>query len=136
MGAEVVGHRFGGPWTEIKLDAVQYYLQCYTKALAHIFDLYYIDAFAGSGDRTEEREVGGILEGRPIETVVETLDGSAKRALSISPAFHHFIFNETHPERLAALDAVRLAHPGRDIRIFSGDANHVLKDIFLAWGGP
>lgn len=51
-------HIFGGPWTEIKLDAVEYYLECYTRALKRVgFDLWYIDAFAGSGDREREREV-------------------------------------------------------------------------------
>jgi len=29
----MVDHPFGGPWTEIKLDAVQYCLECYAKAL-------------------------------------------------------------------------------------------------------
>ena len=49
-------HIFGGPWTEIKLDAVEYYLGCYTRALKQVdFDLWYIDAFAGSGDRENER---------------------------------------------------------------------------------
>jgi len=50
-------------------------------------DLWYIDAFAGSGDREAERQVGGIFEGREIETVIETLDGSARRALKIEPPF-------------------------------------------------
>ncbi len=48
----MVGHRYGGTWTELKLDAVTYYLECYTKALTHRrFILWYIDAFAGTGDR-------------------------------------------------------------------------------------
>jgi len=51
-------HTFGGPWTEIKLDAVEYYLKCYTKALKYAhFDLTYIDAFAGTGDRVADRLV-------------------------------------------------------------------------------
>jgi len=37
----MVDHPFGGPWTEIKLDAVQYYLECYAKALTpKKFDLW------------------------------------------------------------------------------------------------
>ncbi len=70
----MVEHSFGGPWTEIKLDAVEYYLECYTKALKHArFDLSYIDAFAGTGDREAERVVGGLFDGKPIETITETL---------------------------------------------------------------
>ena len=58
----MVDHDFGGPWTEIKLDAVEYYLECYTKALKRVgFDLTYIDAFAGTGSRDVEREVGAEL---------------------------------------------------------------------------
>src|ERR1700737_479625 len=78
----MVEHLFGGPWTEIKLDAVQYYLECYAKALTpKKFDLWYIDAFAGTGDRVETRKVGGLLEGIPESTVTETLAGAARRAL-------------------------------------------------------
>jgi hypothetical protein len=31
-GCECATHRFGGPWTEIKLDAVMYFIGCYTRA--------------------------------------------------------------------------------------------------------
>src|SRR5262249_54532640 len=54
----MTGHAFGGPWTEIKLDAVQYYLECYSKALKRVgFDLTYVDAFAGTGSRDVQRTV-------------------------------------------------------------------------------
>ncbi len=82
----MLDHSFGGPWTEIKLDAVEYYLQCYTRALKRVgFDLTYIDAFAGTGFRNVKREVGGIFEGEPIATVEEVRAGSAQRALAVSP---------------------------------------------------
>jgi hypothetical protein len=55
-GGDVIEHHYGGPWTEIKLDAVEYYLKCYTAALSKVpFDLWYVDAFAGTGTRTSER---------------------------------------------------------------------------------
>ena len=74
-------HSFGGPWTEIKLDAVDT-IGTDTSALKRVgFDLWYIDAFAGSGDREAQREIGGIFEGAPLETIRETLAGSARRAL-------------------------------------------------------
>jgi hypothetical protein len=69
-----VEHRFGGPWTEVKLDAVEYYLDCYSKALGSRFDLWYFDAFAGTGERSEETIAGGILEGGPLRRRIETLD--------------------------------------------------------------
>src|SRR6202040_4104646 len=73
----IAAHAFGGPWTEVKLDAVEYYLSCYTNALQHwAFDLWYIDAFAGTGSRTIERLDGGLFDGKPIELTRETLAGS------------------------------------------------------------
>jgi len=123
-------HIFGGPWTEIKLDAVEYYLECYTKALKHVgFDLWYIDAFAGSGDREAERETGGIFEGAPIETIRETLAGSARRALAVQPHFDHFVFIEKDEKRCEALGETRTENPNADIQIIRGEANEVLKDI-------
>ena len=87
-------HRFGGAWTEIKLDAIVYYLECYTRALTHKkFDLWYIDAFAGTGERTVETTIGGLFEGRPIETQIEARAGSARRALGVSPPFSTLHFH-------------------------------------------
>jgi three-Cys-motif partner protein len=123
-------HSFGGPWTEIKLDAVQYYLECYTRALKRVgFDLTYVDAFAGTGFRTVQREVGGILEGTPISTIDEILAGSAKRALNVNPPFDHFRFIEKDPDRCAALEKLRLTHSSADISILPGEANQILRDL-------
>src|ERR1700743_1226834 len=117
-------HIFGGPWTEIKLDAVEYYLECYTRALQRVgFDLWYIDAFAGSGDRESEREIGGIFEGAPIEKIRETLAGSARRALGVRPPFDHFVFIEKDDNRSAALQEIRTERADKDIRIIQGEAN-------------
>lgn len=123
-------HSFGGPWTEIKLDAVEYYLSCYTNALQHYpFDLWYIDAFAGTGSRTVEKLDGGLFDGKPIEMTRETLAGSAMRALAVNPPFHHFIFIEEDADRCAALEQMRSDYPTCDIRVIAGDANDVLKGL-------
>jgi three-Cys-motif partner protein len=126
----MVDHSFGGPWTEIKLDAVEYYLQCYTRALKRVgFDLTYIDAFAGTGFRNVQREIGGILEGTPIVTVNEILAGSAQRALGVKPPFDHFRFIEKAPERYAALEKLKELHPSADIIVLPGEANQILRDL-------
>jgi three-Cys-motif partner protein len=126
----MIEHDFGGPWTEIKLDAVEYYLECYTKALKRVgFDLWYIDAFAGSGDRSAEREVGGILEGAPVRTITETLDGSARRALAVRPSFDHYVFIEKDDDRRTALESTKAENPRADIRIVAGEANQKLKEM-------
>src|SRR5690348_13224268 len=125
-----IDHAFGGPWTEVKLDAVEYYLSCYTNALQHWpFDLWYIDAFAGTGSRTIERLDGGLFDGRPIQLTREILAGSAKRALAVKPPFHHFIFIEEDPDRCTALEQLRLDFLGSDIQVIPGDANEVLKGL-------
>jgi len=125
-----IPHTFGGAWTEIKLEAISYYLDCYTKALTNKpFDLWYIDAFAGTGNREAEREIGGLFEGRPRETVIETLAGSARRALVITPPFHNFVFIEKSSVRREALAQVRDEHRDKHIEIVPGDANAALRKL-------
>ncbi|MDA5627756.1 MULTISPECIES: three-Cys-motif partner protein TcmP [Agrobacterium] len=125
-----MAHKYGGPWSEVKLDAVEYYLQCYTNALTpKNMDIWYIDAYAGSGDREAERQIGGLLEGAPLETIIETLDGSARRALKIKPPFRHFIFIEKDPNRVKSLEAVKDEYPGVDIQVLHGDANSQLLQM-------
>jgi three-Cys-motif partner protein len=127
----MVEHHFGGAWTELKLDAVCYYLQCYTKALSQKnFDLWYVDVFAGTGDRTSEKLAGGLLERQPVQWVTETLPGSAKRAMNIRPAFKHFIFNESDDQHNKALHALKAANKSLDIEIIDRDANAVIKEVF------
>jgi three-Cys-motif partner protein len=126
----VADHVFGGSWTEIKLDAVEYYLSCYTAALSRRpFDLWYIDGFAGTGDRAVDTSDGGLFEGKPITHRRETLAGSARRALAVMPPFNHFIFIEDDPERSAALEQLRKDNLYKDIRVIEGEANGVLKDM-------
>ncbi len=125
-----MSHKYGGPWSEVKLDAVEYYLQCYSNALTpKSMDIWYIDAYAGSGDREAERQVGGILEGRALETVVEVLDGSARRALKIKPSFKHFVFIEKDSERARHLESVKYEFPGVEIEVLNGDANTELLKL-------
>lgn len=108
-----------------------YFVECYTRALTPVgFDLWYVDAFAGDGERQSDRQRGGIFEGRPLEIVTETLAGSVRRALAIEPPFQHFIFNEPDLARYHVLHRLRAEHPSRDIQVMSGDANDVVKGIF------
>lgn len=99
-----ITHRFGGAWTELKLEAVRYYLEFYAGALkGQPFDLWYIDAFAGTGDRAEQREAGGIFEQTHVRIEDVVLDGSAKRAMAVQPPFKHLLFMEDDPARFQAL---------------------------------
>jgi three-Cys-motif partner protein len=124
-------HRFGGFWTEIKLEAVVEYLTMYTTALSQKrFDLRYVDGFAGTGERTQVRFDGGLLGEEP-KTRVEVFAGSANRALDVRPPFRHFVFIERLRWRCDALERLKRQHPSRDIRVVRGDANDVLKKMMV-----
>jgi three-Cys-motif partner protein len=129
---------WGGPWTELKLDAVEYYLCFYTVALKGKFELWYIDAFAGSGEREVRAAVGGLFDGRPVEEVSDVLAGSAKRALAVEPQFDKLIFIEGDEVRFAALKALESAHPDRDIDCRLGDSNEALLALLKErpWSTP
>lgn len=133
-----VEHRFGGPWTEVKLDAITDYLAFFTGALRYKprrekpFQLWYFDAFAGSGDRTATRQTGGVLEGTPLNVADVTLDGSARRALQIDPPFKHYVFIEQDAKRAAALRQLAVEYPSRDTRFDTRDGNEVLCEIFTS----
>jgi three-Cys-motif partner protein len=134
-------HSFGGAWTELKLRAIGDYLSFYTKALQHRpsahtpFQKWYIDAFAGTGERTEERTVGGLLDGEPTRKERLQLEGSARRALKVEPPFQHYVFIEADQKRFQALDRLQTEYPAKDIRCLRADANVELQRLFesLPW---
>lgn len=130
MAGNRVAHRFGGVWTEIKLKALTEYLDFYQKALRNQdFDTWYIDAFAGTGDRHAELQRGGIFEGAPIERLEHILDGSARKALKIDPPFTHYWFTEQHRGRSQQLLALR-QESGLDVQVTRGEANFELRKLF------
>ena len=127
-----VAHRFGGVWTEIKLRALTEYLGFYQKALKNKgFETWYVDAFAGTGDRHAELQQGGIFDGEPIEHVERILDGSARKALKIDPPFSHYWFSEAHRGRADVLRALKAEFP-HDITVRPGEANAELRALFTS----
>ena len=130
-------HRFGGVWTEIKLRALSEYLQFYQLALKNMgFDTWYIDAFAGTGDRHVELRRGGIFEGNAIEDVEVILDGSARKALKVNPPFAHYWFAEQHSGRARQLEKLKNDTP-LNIQVKRGEANQELQALFSSspWVG-
>jgi three-Cys-motif partner protein len=132
------GHRFGGAWTEVKLDAVHYYLEFFTRVLKakptpqKSFELWYIDAFAGSGSRRIDRATGGLFEGEPLGEEPIDLAGSVLRALDVDPPFKRLVFIEENRDRFRSLQEIAAAHPERNITPLRGDANAKLQGIFGA----
>ena len=123
-------HEFGGQHTEIKLELVEKYLKAYSLALRQKFSsLWYIDAFAGTGSRTVRIEAkNGDLFEAPVPERLESRRGSAAIALDIKPTFDRLIFMDQKASHCAALEALKLDHPNRDIRVLNGDANIIIQE--------
>jgi three-Cys-motif partner protein len=136
-------HRFGGDWTQAKLDVLKDYLAAYTKALkdkptaAQPFRKAYIDAFAGTGTRTaRERDTSIAADTLLFPDLNEPapqklLDGSAKLALQVEPRFEKYIFIERSAERCEQLEALKTEFPALadDIDIRQGEANDVIQKL-------
>jgi three-Cys-motif partner protein len=131
-------HRFGGDWTDQKLDVVQRYLQSYTTALKNQpFRKLYIDAFAGTGYREARgSEVADNGQGLLFPDLAEEepqrlLDGSARRALKSQPTFDEYHFIERSPSRCQQLDSLKTEFSELTDRISvqQGEANTVIREL-------
>ena len=129
-------HEFGGTLTDLKLSIVEAYLRGFTTALSgKNFKLWYIDAFAGTGERTVR------LEGRPatlldtkMDERIERRRGSAQIAIDTAPAFDRLVFMDKKKRHVTALNALKAAHPERDITVVRGDANRAIQSE-IDWSG-
>src|ERR1700694_6145816 len=129
-----VDHEFGDQHTELKLSIVEKYLKFFTTALRGKFnELWYIDAFAGTGSRTvrhEERAAGLLDPGEPEK--IERRRGSARIAIDVSPPFDFIVFIENKPSYVAALREMAANYPNRRIAVVKNDANDALKSLIAA----
>lgn len=122
-------HRFGGGWTDLKLDVLQRYLTFFTTALSRQrFELLYIDGFAGSGGRTVERM---LARASPLFGTVDRAErvevpGSARIALDARPPFHRVVLIERHGRRFAALKRLCSHFPDVAVELLQGEANDAL----------
>lgn len=137
-----VAHQFGGAWTEEKLRRVSAYLVAYNTALKkQTFRRLYVDAFAGTGNRTagvkqsKRRQdtappsVGFF--GPTPEKSAKVMKGSAQRALEADPPFHEYIFIEKNGKKFAALNKLKTQYPEQagQITLINSDANTAIKKI-------
>jgi three-Cys-motif partner protein len=126
-----VDHEFGDQHTELKLSIVEKYLKFFTTALRGKFrELWYIDAFAGTGSRTVryEQRPATLLDPGERERV-ERRRGSAKIAIDVTPPFNFIVFIENKPTYVTALDELAANHPNRRITVVKNDANDALKSL-------
>jgi three-Cys-motif partner protein len=131
-------HEFGSQATELKLSVVESYLRAFTRALRSKFpELWYIDAFAGTGERTERVPARrGLLFGATPEIVIKRR-GSAKIAIDVHPQFDRLIFVEKRPRSVVALQELQHQYANRNIDVTAGDANKEVLNLIggVNWGG-
>ena len=132
-------HLFGGDWTTQKLDSLKKYLTAYTTALKYTkFRLAYIDAFAGTGYRSnpkskpKDQPAEDPLFQIPVpegEDPQEFLDGSARIALQVEPRFHKYFFIERNKKRCQELEKLKDEFPDKrdDIIVKQEEANAYLQ---------
>ena len=138
------GQKFGGDWTEQKLECVRKYLHAYTTIMRkQPFRFAYIDAFAGTGYRKIESDEGTddlIFPDLVSPEVISFRPGSARNALEVKPPFMKYVFMEKNTNRYAELEELRKefllkTEFSEDMTEFSedmiecmhGDANEYLK---------
>jgi len=123
-----VQHQFGGPWTVEKLNALRAYLRAYAQALKNTsFHRIYIDAFAGTGDRSTNRQrTANLLD---IPELDEMTKGSVRVALEIDPPFDRYVFIEKRQSRSSVLEHLRSEFPDRTIEILNEDANTAVQRL-------
>jgi three-Cys-motif partner protein len=123
-------HAFGGSHTDDKVGRLRAYLQPFTSALKHQgFELVYIDAFAGSGNRTDVIPVLPLLDGDNAEPQRLDVPGSARVAMEITPPFDRLYLVERDPERYAALETLAAEFPQHKITCYRDDANGVVQNL-------
>ena len=108
--------KFGGNWTEEKLNIFTSYLDAYLIALQNQkFKKIYIDAFAGTGEiETSDGE--------------QCLVGSAKRALA-ADSYYFIEEDEKKAAELREMVNLEFPHLTRIVTIYCGDANEKLAKI-------
>jgi hypothetical protein len=81
-------HEFGGVSTDLKLSVVDDYLRAFTTALRGKFkDLWYIDAFAGTGERTVRHSAqdAGLFDPATEERIERFVDRLKLLSMCVPP---------------------------------------------------
>lgn len=133
------GHIFGGQHTETKLQCLKEYLTAFSIALRQQeFACIYIDAFAGSGERTEVRPALPLLGSEFSEPDEVTTPGSARLALEVDPPLNTLVLIERDPIRYSALEQLKAEFPERRVILRNGDANELVQRLCknIHWRGP
>ncbi|MBI1402211.1 MAG: three-Cys-motif partner protein TcmP [Porphyrobacter sp.] len=141
----MVAQSFGDEYTKQKLQTVERYLKPYATALNGKFKLLYVDACAGSGasipksaTKSEAEDAQQALDGfgRPVVDSDQIVIGSALRALSVTPPFHRYLFNDLDRKNVQSLiEAIdgEFAHLKERIITTNLDANEMLRQMAASY---
>lgn len=117
------GQKFGGDWTEEKLECVSKYLHSYTQIMKdREFHFAYIDAFAGTGYRE-------LKHNEDIEEIPRFLAGSARKALEVNPPFREYVFIEEDKDGYTTLKNLANEFPNHNIECVNANANQYLINL-------
>jgi three-Cys-motif partner protein len=125
----MVVQQFGSDHTRRKLETVWKYLNAFTTALKkQSFELYYVDACAGSGASTPKSD---DRQQQLLETD-DIIVGSAVRALSVNTPFDRYIFNDLKHANVRSLQKIvqnDFSHLQSRVTVTQKDANVALCEL-------
>jgi three-Cys-motif partner protein len=133
-GRNWMSQKFGGDWTEKKLDCIQQYLEAYTKILKkYRYKIAYIDAFAGTGYREiADDDTGQVAFPELTEEEPDSLlAGSVQRSLAVNPPFDSYIFIERSITKCTELESIVATYTAiaDRVKVINQDANDYLSDL-------
>lgn len=130
-------NKWGGQWTEKKLDAFSKYVWSYLKIMQKrtYWKTIYFDGFAGSGSRVKEEQNSDLFQQLKItEEEENTYRGAAERVLTVKDdlKFNYCYFIDKDPDSLSFLKErldklVDKNHTKLAFR--TGDSNHWINEL-------
>ncbi len=133
MYKQITNQKFGGDWTNQKLEILYKYLSAYSKIMnRQSFNFAYIDAFAGTGYRVSRRKKSDtypLLEEDTEE--LNFIKGSAVKALEVQPLFQEYIFIEKNEKNFKELSKLKDKYPilKDKIKMINRDANKYIQEL-------
>lgn len=133
--------KWGGNWTEMKLEAFIKYVNAYLSIMRVCKEKYnwkiiYFDGFAGSGEGNKqdaEEGVSNIKNLLPYDNIPEEANvykGAAERILSIGvDGFDHIYFIEKDEESILKLRSKLKEYDTNNVQYRQGDANEELLKL-------
>ncbi len=132
-----MAQKFGGGWTEAKLKVIRrYFSACAVALKGQSSAKWYVDAFAGTGQRSEAKLLTGNqdgLYGSDESVFAGAKDGSVRIALKIDPPFQRYVLIERSKAGVAELHKLREELPFCKIDNCQGDTNLDIVTILEGW---